>query len=450
VNKFVRLAGSALVTTAIIVAVANPAAALPQTPPVASGEVLSSYGTDCGVLTVTPNTPGYGQNVTVSLSHATPNAEFPIQAVPGVYKNGRWYSFIPEDDASNGKVDTTPKLQLSALVLNTDATGSTSLTGQVGELLTGTSGLDLNYVGLMLTILPTLWLVQCDAGVSFAQVRGARASLPGTLSLDPNVPGAIIGSGLPADVSLQGGLVSMADYPDPGIAVWQGVANSLDVIGQLTTLADSDGNLASTPLFADLAPGRYALGVAGAVGSQDYPAIYKAEYVITVAPDLSVSMALWAEPLGLSVEPVVITLAAANGDQVSGSAVTFSAPTMMPLTDWSLTVQSTPQVIAHGIAGVSGFLTGSAALPAGLEAGWHTLTFLFTDSSGSASSMMYWFKVGAAGELVQQSATAPVADVAMLAATGLDGGDFLPVGSAILVLGLALTLLARRLRTVSA
>jgi hypothetical protein len=64
--------------------------------------------------------------------------------------------------------------------------------------------------------------------------------------------------------------------------------------------------------------------------------------------------------------------------------------------------------------------------------------------------MMYWFKVGAAGELVQQSATAPVADVAMLAATGLDGGDFLPVGSAILVLGLALTLLARRLRTVSA
>ena len=446
-NYSFRLAGAIIVASALVAGVANPATALPSPAPSTSGELITSYGTDCGVLTVTPNTPTYGENVTVSLSQAKPNAQIPLAIAPGIYKNGHWFPLTPGDNPADGKVAVGPD-SISSITLSTDANGAATISGPVGSLLTAQNPLPSDYANFILTLIPTLWIVQCDAGMSFAQVRGARASLTGSLSLDPESAGAIIGSGLPANTSLTGVLVNMADYPDPGIATWNAKTNGSPSLGQFTETVDADGNLASTPLFSDLAPGRYALAVIHGAINVDLLNLLKAEYVITVAQDLTVSMVLWAEPSVSAVGSTTLSLTSALGDQVVGSQAKFDSVALKPYSNWSMTVRSAPQVIAHGIVGVSGLLSGSAALPSGLEAGWHSLTFTSTNAGGTTGDTMYWFKIGNAGELLQVSATEPAADVvavpAMLAATGVDGVGLLTLAGGVLALGLVLALLARR------
>jgi len=332
--------------------------------------------------------------------------------------------------------------------LTTDANGEAIETGTLGQLTYGYSGTLAWYFNLFMTLLPTFWVVQCDAGVSFAQVRGARASLSGSLALDPLTPGAIVGSGMPADTMLTGILVDMADYPDPGIASWRGLVKSDLGVGGFHERTDALGNLTSSTLFADLGPGRYALGVVGGLLSTSPPNLFKAEYVVTVAEDLTVSMALWADPPADGIADARISLAAALGEPVAGSTVNFRAKSLEPYSNWSVAVHSTPQALAHGVVGMSGILSGSTAIPAGLEAGWHTLTLAATDSTGSSAEADYWFKIGDAGELLQVSDTEPAADVvaapAMLAATGVDGLGLIGVSGGALALGLALALLARR------
>lgn len=444
-NHYQRLAGAAIAASILVLSFANPALAI--APPAPAGEVLTSYGTDCGVLTVTPSSPHLLENVAVSLTRAKPSTDLSLNIVLGVYKAGRWFPFIPEKDSTDGKIEIDSASPLK-IPFTTDAGGAASATGTIGQLLGDViiSTSSPAILDLELTLLPNLWVVQCDAGVSFAQIRGARASLPGTLALDPTTPGSITGSGLPADSTLTGQLVEMGDYPDPGVAVWQAYAHSSPVVRQLEAKSDDAGAVASTTFFAGLEPGRYALGVVSLRGTLPNPTLYKAEYVLNVADDLSASLKLWADPT-IAASLTSLSLAAHPGAQVAGSAALFTSSSLKPDTDWSLTVHSTPQVIAHGIVGVSGILTGSAALPTGLESGWHTLTFSSTDSFGVASDSMYWFKVGDAGELLQVSDTEPTtgeASVAMLAATGLNGMTTLALTGGLLALGLAVTAVSRR------
>jgi hypothetical protein len=452
VNRYLRLAGATIATSALVLALANPAAAIPVTAPVASGEVLTSYGTDCGVLSITPTSPTLGETMTVSLTRAKANTAVSVAIVAGIYKNGRWFPLTPEQDATDGKVALdSSNNSLSTLSLTTDATGTAIQTGNIGQLLAASSSTPVQLIDLELTVIPTLWVVQCDAGVSFAQVRGARASLTGNLALDPNALGSIVGTGLPANTRLSGTLVNMADYPDPGIAAWHAITDQSLMLGHVQTGADQNGTLASTALFSNLAPGRYALGILSIDLINSLTSVLKAEYVITVAPDLSASMALWTESAGTDAGSTSLSLSGGLGSRIADSAARFSSTSLKPDTDWTLTVHSTPQVIAHGIVGLSGILSGSAALPVGLEPGWHTLTLSATDSTGAAGDASYWFKVGAAGELLQVSDTQPAADTAALAAvpatlaaTGFAGDGVLPLGSVILLLGVAFIGLARR------
>lgn len=128
------------------------------------------------------------------------------------------------------------------------------------------------------------------------------------------------------------------------------------------------------------------------------------------------------------------------GGVVAGSDSFYVADGLLVGANWTLTVRSTPQVIASGTVPVNGAIGGLAAIPAGLEAGWHSLTLVSTDYAGNAVSKVVWFEISANGTLVATSNTEPSA----LAYTGSNialvaGGAF-----ALLLAGAGVMLVARR------
>lgn len=482
---------SALVlSAALVVTVSGPAAA----GSISYGEVLTSSGTDCGVLTITPNAPGTGDEVTVTLTGAAANSNYPVSLAFGIYADDRWFPIATNSDPEDGQVDRLEGL--STLSLQTDANGSSTRTGTVKTLLIG----DGNDIGQMiyLSVVPTLWILDCDAGVTFAGVRTGRTSVPGTITLDPEVPGALIGSGLPASAGVLIIRAGIDGYPDPGAAIWsQTSTDDESALSVLEIDTDADGNLASTMLPGLSAPGRYALGV---VTQRSEPfEVLKAEYLLTVADDLSMTLEPWIidapapdltpqtvtwlpantsaaaatgslEPSGpaqtdgtgtisysvvdstttncvvnpstaaltfdtagdcvvrasasatnthraamtevtFTVAPdptaLELELGAVTGEQVADTDVSFGAAGLKSGSAWSLTVRSTPTVIGSGTVGPTGRITGTATLPAGLETGWHSLTFSSTDAAGGPVDTMTWFEIGSAGELLAVSAVAP-------------------------------------------
>lgn len=442
-----RVTGSLLFSSALLLAIASPAAASAPL-----GELLTSTGADCGVLTVTPNAPLYAQDVTLSLTGATANSTISYTAAPGVIAGGRWFPVLNTDnDPSDGVIDVGdgPLLELT-----TDGSGNASTSGTVGELLSFPG--DESSAELY-TLVPIVFIAQCDAGTSYAQARGARASLTGRVSLDPSAPGSVIGAGLPAGIAVNGLLTALGDFPDPGIAVWSTLfGGSEGPLGSFQATTDSSGNFASIPFFDPaLLPGDYA--VALVVIDEATTQILKAEYVLTIAEDGTATLVLWESVLpdpdipvviepAKVVEPTVvnISLEAAVGDAVAGSTVDYSANGLAPGSAWNLTLRSTPQVIASGTVPANGRVGSAVVIPAGLAAGWHSLTFAGTNAAGSAVESVTWFQIGAAGQLIQVSSTAPV-----LPNTGIDTLGAVPLAAGLLVLGFGAALLAARRRLVA-
>lgn len=137
-----------------------------------------------------------------------------------------------------------------------------------------------------------------------------------------------------------------------------------------------------------------------------------------------------------------LTINASTGQLVAGSTVAVAASGLQATAPYTVVVQSTPQTIGSGNA-VSGAVNTSVTLPAGLEAGWHTLTFSSTASDGSAVTSVAYFKVSASGTLLATASTLP----AELAQTGFDGMPYLFGGLALATAGAALLLIARRKRS---
>ncbi|MDH6237737.1 hypothetical protein [Cryobacterium sp. CG_9.6] len=445
-----RAAGSLLVSIGLILAVAGPAGAVNG-----SGEPLTSSGTDCGVLTVDPNTPLIGQNLTLSLTGAQPTEIISLGAAPGLLIDNRWYSILGQDaDPADGLIGQTLPVIATPLDTTVDADGNVSLSGTVSQLLSDdpNSQTDLAY-----TLIPLVWVATCEAGYSFATMRGARASLTGTLALDPETPGSITGFGLPANLAITGILANLGGYPDPGTAVWSAVQEQAGLLNIFSLTSDADGTVASTPAFDPITTpaGRYA--VAFVVLDQVTPRILKGEYVLTIADDGAATLELWDKPVPtpeptevpVPTEPPAVTeatvlsilLNARIGDVVAGTTVDYTATGLLPGSPWTLTERPTSQIIASGIVAPGGRLAGSAVIPAGLTAGWHSLTLAGTSAANTPVESATWFLIGTAGQLIQVSSTAPA-----LAETGTPTLTAAPLAGGLLLLGFAVTLLAARRR----
>ncbi|BDI22058.1 hypothetical protein [Herbiconiux sp. L3-i23] len=134
-----------------------------------------------------------------------------------------------------------------------------------------------------------------------------------------------------------------------------------------------------------------------------------------------------------------LELKIAAGQPVAGGKANFTAEGLKPGADFSLVLRSTPITLAAGAVPVDGAVSQEITIPAGLEAGWHSLTFASTFADGSVANSVLWFEIDASGALLQTSTTAPA-----LAATGAAA---LPLGAlalGLLVAGGVVVLLRRR------
>lgn len=140
-----------------------------------------------------------------------------------------------------------------------------------------------------------------------------------------------------------------------------------------------------------------------------------------------------------------LTINASTGQLVAGSTVAVVASGLQATAPYEVVVRSTPQTIGTGNA-VSGAVNTSVTLPAGLEAGWHSLTFSSTAADGSAMTSVAYFKVSASGTLLATSTTIP----AELANTGVDSTSailLLAGGLSLALVGAEMFMIARRKRS---
>lgn len=134
-----------------------------------------------------------------------------------------------------------------------------------------------------------------------------------------------------------------------------------------------------------------------------------------------------------------LTLSASTGQLIAGSTVAIVASGLQPTASYEVVLRSTPQTLTSGNA-VSGAVNTSVTIPAGLEAGWHSLTFTSTAADGSALESKVYFKVSAAGTLLSTSETIP----AELANTGFEGSQYLSTAVVLVIAGAAMMLYSRR------
>ena len=114
------------------------------------------------------------------------------------------------------------------------------------------------------------------------------------------------------------------------------------------------------------------------------------------------------------------------GALVEGATITINANGLQDTAAFDAVLRSTPQTLVAGNA-VGGSVNTTVTIPAGLEAGWHTLTFSSTAADGSAFVKVFYFKISDTGVLLATSSTIP----AELAFTGLDARGY--GGAALLV-----------------
>lgn len=146
-----------------------------------------------------------------------------------------------------------------------------------------------------------------------------------------------------------------------------------------------------------------------------------------------------------------LNLALNTGDVVANSRIDYGASGLMSNTAWTLVLRSTPQTIASGTYNGS-VLGGSAQIPSGLPAGWHSITLTGVSPSGSTLSHAVWFEVSSTGTLLQTAGTDPeptvqaVAATAGLAETGRDLATQFFAALALMLLGAGLVLSRQRLK----
>jgi hypothetical protein len=138
-----------------------------------------------------------------------------------------------------------------------------------------------------------------------------------------------------------------------------------------------------------------------------------------------------------------ITLGLAAGQPVAGAIAEVVASGLKPGAAYSVTVRSTPVVVASGAIDPSGVLARTVIIPAGLEAGNHSITLASTLADGSAFTSVLWFTVSASGTLVSVSATQPAVT---LASTGAEATPVASIATSLFAAGILLIAAGQRRR----
>lgn len=142
---------------------------------------------------------------------------------------------------------------------------------------------------------------------------------------------------------------------------------------------------------------------------------------------------------------LALELSLTIGDVAAGTTATVAGEGMQADSAYDLSVASAPTTIAFGSISSDGSFSNSGVIPAGLEAGTHTVTLSATASDGTALTRLAFFSIDSAGVVTYFSYTEAetVSETAALAVTGFDGA---PLGFAAMLLLLAGAALVLRRR----
>jgi hypothetical protein len=163
--------------------------------------------------------------------------------------------------------------------------------------------------------------------------------------------------------------------------------------------------------------------------------------VSTEGASHTVEITAAATELGLNLNMAV-------GDLAAGAEVELSGKGLQADSAYEVVVRSTPTTIAFGSVASDGTFTNTGVLPAGLEAGQHTVTLSGIAADGTAASRVAYFTINSDGMLTYISYTAAetLVDTATLASTGFDAA---PLGAAALLLLAGTALMVQRRRSVA-
>jgi hypothetical protein len=139
-----------------------------------------------------------------------------------------------------------------------------------------------------------------------------------------------------------------------------------------------------------------------------------------------------------------LELLADIGDAAEGSEAEYSAVGLEEGSTWTLTLRSTPQVLATGTVPNGGEIGGYVVIPAGLEAGWHSLTLSGTDINGDDFTDVVWFELDSDGIILAISEFEPVVALASTGANDNGLATTLAGSVAALLVGFLLVTARRR------
>lgn len=126
---------------------------------------------------------------------------------------------------------------------------------------------------------------------------------------------------------------------------------------------------------------------------------------------------------------VTFTLGFAAGDTAAGAPFSINGTNLLPGSTATITMHSTPIVLATGTVKADGTISLSGQIPANTEVGAHRLVFDGTAMDGAAVSTTAWFTVLRDGTIGAVSTTQPVDYVEPTPAPAPDGGTT-PSGAA--------------------
>lgn len=242
-----------------------------------------------------------------------------------------------------------------------------------------------------------------------------------TMTVSPETFSAVVGDEV--DVTL--------DITTTGLNFGEGFEGSVEGLPagmDYEFITDEEGNITGLRIFG--------IAEEAATGALN---IVITDMNFDSAENNTVTWEITAAPVVVEVE---LALDRTVGQSINGAGADYAAEGLKEGTEWSLTLRSTPQVIASGTVDATGIIGGLAMIPSGLEAGWHSITLTGTDVNGNAVSKVVWFELSANGTImaVQDNEPAPEPKPAepALAHTGFAGSDLLFGALATLLAGVGI------------